>query len=174
MNWADFSIITLILLSGVISYLYGFVKELFSFLVWFLSFATALIFLEGLASLLTTWLPFADIRLGVAFAILFFSSFLLLEWLNYLILNSIGPTDLSVPDRVLGILFGTARSSVIVTVLIMLGGLSHIPATTWWQESVFIQTSFKPIVVELRRHLPFEIATHFNFEPVPEQSPPSF
>jgi membrane protein required for colicin V production len=174
MNWADFSIITLILLSGVISYFYGFVKELFSFLVWLLSFVIAIFFLGELASLLTTWLPFADVRLGVAFAILFFTSFILLEWLNYLILNSIGPTDLSGPDRVLGILFGTARGWVIITLLIMVAGLTHIPATTWWQESFFIQRSFKPMVVGLRGYLPVEIAILFNFEPAPEQRPPSF
>jgi membrane protein required for colicin V production len=177
MNWVDFSIIAFVLLSGVISYFYGFVKELFSFLSWLLSFIIALLFLGGLDGLLTTLIPtltpYDDLRLGAALIALFFLCFLLLELISHLILNSIGPTHLSGPDRVLGVVFGVARGSVIVTWLIMLAGLTHLPAGAAWQESVLIR-QFLPIVKELRSQLPSDVATKFDFDAPPELQPPSF
>ncbi|HIE02740.1 MAG TPA: CvpA family protein [Thiotrichaceae bacterium] len=173
MNWADFSIIFLILLSGVLSFFNGFVRELFSFLGWLFSGIIAFIFLEELAELLMTRISFPDLRLAVALITLFLASFILLEWTNYLILNSIGRTDLSVPDRLLGVLFGISRGGVIVIFLMILAGLTQFPSTSWWQQSFLIQ-NFKPIVVELRSHWPLEIAIKFNFDPEPEQRLPSF
>ena len=79
MNWVDFCIIVFFLLSGVLSYFNGFVKELFSLLVWLLSFLIAIIFFQGLASLLTDLIPLADLRLAVALIALFFTSFILLH-----------------------------------------------------------------------------------------------
>ncbi|OQY47256.1 MAG: hypothetical protein B6247_26825 [Candidatus Parabeggiatoa sp. nov. 2] len=146
MNWVDFSIIVFVLLSGVISYFYGFIPTL---------------------------TPYDDLRLGVALIALFFLCFLLLELISHLILNSIGPTHLSGPDRVLGVVFGVARGSVIVTWLIMLAGLTHLPAGAAWQESVLIR-QFLPVVKELRSQLPSDVATKFDFDPPPELQPPSF
>jgi membrane protein required for colicin V production len=171
MNWVDFSIITLILLSATISAFNGLVKELLSLLNWLLSFIIAIIFLDELASLFTTLIPFADLRLTIALLILFFSSFILFEWINYLILNSIGPIYLSVLDRVLGVVLGIARGFVVIILLTLLAGLTKLPTASWWQESILIHR-FIPVVVELRRHLPIEIATNFNFEPAPEYQPP--
>jgi len=174
LNWIDFSIITLILLSAIISFFQGFVKELFSFLSWFFSFVIAFLFLDGLASQLTTLIPkYTDLRLGMTFMILFFTSFLILEGINYLILNSIGRTQLSIADRFLGTIFGIARSAVIVILLILFTGLTHLPTKAVWQKSVLIGY-LKPIVVELRSHWPLEVATQFNFDPPPELVLPSF
>jgi membrane protein required for colicin V production len=166
MNLTDLSIIILILGSGVLSYFNGIVRELFSFLSWSISLLIALIFLGGLANLLTMLIPtLPDLRIAVALISLFFTSFILLEWLSYLILNSIGRTRLSMPDRILAVLFGIGRGCVVITLLIILAGLTHLPTTkNWWQQSTMIH-HFKPVVVEFRRHLPDDIAIKFKFEP---------
>ncbi|MEN8220232.1 MAG: CvpA family protein [Pseudomonadota bacterium] len=166
MNLTDLSIILLILGSGVLSYFNGIIRELFSFLSWSISLMIALIFLGGLASLLTILIPtLPDLRITVALISLFFTSFILLEWLSYLILNSIGRTRITIPERILAIFFGISRGCVIVTLLIILAGLTHLPTTkNWWQQSTLIH-HFKPLVVEIRRHLPDEIAIKFKFEP---------
>ena len=172
-NWADASIMSLILLSGFISFLNGFIREIFSFLAWLFSFIIALIFVDELTHLLTTLIPFMDLRIGVALLTLFFINFIILEWFSYLILNSIGPTPLSVSERVVGVFFGFTRGGVIVIFLMMLGGLTQLPTSTWWQESVWLQY-FQPFVILLRSQLPLNIATQFNFELPPEFQLPSF
>ena len=171
MNWVDFCIITLILLFTAIGVFNGLVKEVLSLLNWLLSLLIAIIFLDELANLLTTFIPFADLRLTIALLILFFSSFVLFEWINYLVLNSIGPIQLSMPDRSIGGFLGIVRSWLVSVLLLLLAGLTKLPATTWWQESLLIH-HFTPVVVELRRHLPIEVATNFNFELDPEYQHP--
>jgi len=74
---------------------------------------------------------------------------------------------------VLGIFFGVSRGCVIIIFLMILAGLTNLPARTWWQESMFIQ-QFKPIVLLLRSQLPSEVATKLEFDPPPEFLPPSF
>ena len=160
---ADLSIFVILVLSGIFSYFNGFVKELFSFLSWVISLIIALFFLESMANLLIIPLPyFIDLRLGAALIILFFASFFLLEWLNYLILNSIGRTQLSIPDRILAGFFCLARNSVIITFLVILAGLTHLPTADFWKKSYVIQT-VKPVMLELKCQMPFEIAQQFKF-----------
>ncbi len=168
MNLTDLSIFLLILGSGIISYFNGFVRELFSFLSWSISLLIAIIFLGVLTSQLTTLIPsYPDLRITVALISLFLTSFILLEWLSYLILNSIGRTRLSIPDRILAVFFGIGRGYVIITFLIILAGLTHLPTQTGWQQSALIH-HFKSVAVEFRRHLPDDIAAEFKFEPPPE------
>jgi membrane protein required for colicin V production len=173
MNWADVSIITLIFLSAMISFFYGFIEELFSLLYWSFSFIISLIFLNEMTELLTTVISFMDLRVGVAFIILFFVSFIIFKWISYLIINSIGPTPLATSERMVGVFFGLIRGLIIVILLILLAGLTQLPTKPWWQGSLLI-SYVEPIVIYLRSQLPLNIATEFNFEPPPEFQLPSF
>jgi membrane protein required for colicin V production len=169
MNWADLGIIVILFLLGVTSFFQGFVKELLSLLAWLGSFAMALWFLDDLARLLEMIIPFADLRLGVALITLFLLTLTLLEWISYLVINSMKLSQLSLPDQFIGLLFGIIRGNMIIILLMMCAGVTQLPTKLWWQKSWFIQTN-KPIVILLRSHLPIEIAIQFNFDPAPEQS----
>ncbi len=168
MNWVDLGILSLILLSSITGFFQGFVKELLALLAWLLAFGIALLFLDDLAHLLKTMIPFADLRLGISLISLFLFAFILLEWIIYLIINSIGPIQLFLTDRLLGTLFGMIRGGIIIIVLMMCAGVTQLPTMNWWQKSFFIQ-NFKSVVILLRSQLPIEIATQFSFEPAPEQ-----
>jgi membrane protein required for colicin V production len=163
MNLVDWSIFAIILVSGLIGLFNSFVKEMLSLLAWLISLAVAIIFIDDLANVLTILIPFADLRVGVALTTLFSTTFLVTLWINYLILNSLGYTQIAGFDRVLGIFFGSLRGGVIVTFFIMLAGLTHLPTTTWWENSLVIQY-FKPIVQVLRSQLPTEVAKQFQFD----------
>jgi len=161
----DFSIFIVIMLSGLLSYFNGFVRELFSVLAWVLSLILALIFLQGFANLLIMLFPaYPDLRLGVALISLFFMNFILIEWLNYLILNSIGRTRISLFDRLLAVFFGLCRGCVIVTLLILLAGLTQLPTASAWNKSVLIKP-FENVAIIMRRLMPLETAKQFKFEP---------
>jgi membrane protein required for colicin V production len=161
----DFSIFIVIMLSGLLSYFHGFVRELFSVLAWVLSLVLALIFLQSFANLLIMLVPdYPDLRSAIAFISLFFMNFILFEWLSYLILNSIGHTGISLFDRLLAVFFGMGRGCVIVTLLILLAGLTQLPTTNVWNNSLLIQP-FKNVAIIMRRLMPLETAKQFKFEP---------
>jgi membrane protein required for colicin V production len=170
-NWADLSIVSLILLLGYFSYFQSFFKGLLSLISWSLSFIIAIFFLNDLTTILTPVIPFQDLRIGVAIMILFFSSFILIEALSYLLMNTFIQTEASTSERILSVFLGFIRGMVIVIFLIMLTGLTQLPTKPWWQQSILI-SSLKPLVIQLRSYLPIEVATQFNFDLPPEFQKP--
>jgi membrane protein required for colicin V production len=138
MNWIDYAILCVILLSAVISIIRGFVKEAISLAIWFSAFFIASQFYADLATYLT---KFDDlmIRNGVAIAILFVSTLVIGGLVNYLISQLVQFTGLTGTDRALGLVFGALRGVLIVSaVLFFLDTFTPVSASTWWETSVLI------------------------------------
>jgi membrane protein required for colicin V production len=138
MNWIDYAILCVILLSAVISIIRGFVKEAISLAIWFSAFFIASQFYADLATYLT---KFDDlmIRNGVAIAILFVSTLVIGGLVNYLISQLVQFTGLTGTDRALGLVFGALRGILIVSaVLFFLDTFTPLSASTWWGTSALI------------------------------------
>ena len=114
MNWADWTIVVILVLSSLISIKRGFVKEALSLATWILAVIIALFFSERLAVLLTDSITTPSVREVVAFAILFIATLLVGAMVNYLIGELVRITGLSGTDRTLGMVFGLARGFIIV------------------------------------------------------------
>ncbi len=138
MNWADWAIIAIIVLSGLISLKRGFIKEALSLLIWVLAFIIARMFSANLATLLVDYIDVATVRYAAAFAMLFAATLMVGALVNYLIGTLVRMTGLSGTDRLLGIIFGVARGGLLVVVAVAL--VKHTPLTEamWWYESALI------------------------------------
>jgi membrane protein required for colicin V production len=138
MNWIDYSILGVILLSAVISLIRGFVKEAISLTIWLSAFFIASQFYADLATYLT---KFDDlmIRNGVSIAILFVSTLVIGGLVNYLISQLVQFTGLTGTDRVLGLVFGALRGVLIVSALLFfIDTFTPLSASSWWQASLLI------------------------------------
>lgn len=152
MNWIDFAIIGVILVSTVISLIRGFVKEAISLAVWFAAFFVASHFYADLATLLT---KFSDplVRNGVAIAILFAATLILGGLVNYLIGQLVEFSGLSGTDRALGVVFGALRGGLIVSALLFfMDTFTPSGSSTWWQASVLIP-EFQPVIESFFKYL---------------------
>lgn len=139
MNWADWTIVAIVVLSSLISIKRGFVKEALSLATWILAVIIALLFSERLAVLLSDSITTPSVREVVAFAILFITTLLVGAMVNYLIGELIRITGLSGTDRALGMVFGLARGFIIVmALLIFLPSLVPVEQDSWWGESRLI------------------------------------
>ena len=138
MNWADWGIIAIIVLSGLISLKRGFIKEALSLLIWVLAFVIARMFSANMTTLLVDYIDVPTIRYAAAFAILFAATLMVGALVNYLISTLVRITGLSGTDRVLGIIFGLGRGALLVVVAVAL--IKHTPLTDamWWAQSVLI------------------------------------
>ena len=138
MNWADWAIIAIIVLSGLISLNRGFIKEALSLLIWVLAFVIARMFSANMATLLVDYIDVSTVRYAAAFAMLFAATLMVGALVNYLISTLVRMTGLSGTDRVLGIVFGLARGGLLVVVAIALVKNTPLTEAMWWYESALI------------------------------------
>ena len=138
MNWADWGIIAIIVLSGLISLKRGFIKEALSLLIWVLAFVIARMFSANMSTLLVDYIDVATVRYAAAFAILFAATLVAGALVNYLISTLVRITGLSGTDRALGIVFGLARGGLLVVVVVALIKNTPLTESLWWAQSSLI------------------------------------
>ncbi|MBL1458213.1 MAG: CvpA family protein [Methylophaga sp.] len=162
MNWVDYLIIGIILISSGISIVRGFIKEVLSLISWIVAIWVAFMFFANFASLLTPYIDTATLRLFIAFFVLFVVTLILGALVNHLISQLVEKTGLSGTDRALGVIFGILRGVAIVTILVLAAGVTPMPSDIWWQNSLLLQ-HFEDLAVWVKQLLPADVAEHVNF-----------
>lgn len=139
MNWADWTILAILLISCLISLKRGFVKEALSMVNWVLAFIIAMTFRDQLATLLESQIATPSVREMVAFGILFAATLVVGAMVNHLVGELIRMTGLSGTDRLFGMIFGLVRGLVVVMALLLLVPMVlPVDQDAWWQESALI------------------------------------
>ena len=135
----DLAIVGILMISGVVSLVRGFVKEAMSLVIWLAAFAVAMTFKEAAADLLVNFISLASIRQLAAWAGLFVGTLLLGSMVNFLLGKLVSSTGLSGTDRTLGLVFGVFRGLLIVLALvIILPQAVPVDQDHWWTESALI------------------------------------
>ena len=138
MNWVDYTIIGVIIVSALISIIRGFVKEALSLISWVLAFFIASRFYMHITSYLTYFVS-DIIRIAVAIAILFISTLIVCTIVSYIIGQLVQKTGLSGTDRVLGICFGVLRGILVVAaVLFFVDTFTPLSQSPEWKQSQLI------------------------------------
>ncbi|KZN15258.1 CvpA family protein [Marinomonas sp. TW1] len=139
MATVDWLIIAVVVMSSLLSLKRGFVKEVLSLLTWVIAFVVAVKFSDQMQSLLVEQVQNDQIRYIVAFVSLFVASLVVGALVSFLLGSLIQVTGLSSTDRVMGMLFGFARGSLIVVAFVSLFSLSPaIQETDFWKTSQLI------------------------------------
>lgn len=139
MATVDWLIVAVVVLSSLLSLKRGFVKEVLSLLTWIVAFVVAVKFSDQMQTLLVEQVQNDQIRYIVAFVSLFIASLVVGALVSFLLGSLIQVTGLSSTDRVLGMLFGFARGSLIVVAFVSLLSLSPaIQETEFWKTSQLI------------------------------------
>lgn len=157
----DLIIVVMIFLSILIGVVRGFVKESISLITWVVAIGLSMMFTNGLAE----YMSFSKIplvRMISAFLIIFVGTIFVGAIINFLMGVFIRKTPFSVPDRILGSIFGLLRGFVFVTILILLGGLTPFPETPWWKGSYTV-VHFQSLAIWLKEQLPEDNAKVFRF-----------
>ncbi|NNJ64227.1 MAG: CvpA family protein [Xanthomonadales bacterium] len=168
MNWPDYAILAVILLSTLVGLLRGFIKEVFSLAVWAAAFLVAYTFAGDVAGWMENAIDLPSARTAMGFAGLFITVLLVGGLINYLLGKLVESTGLSGTDRLLGGVFGAARGLVLVVAVLLVAGFTPIPEDPWWQESRTIER-LMPMVRWTAEFLPEGVAEHLEFEPGDEE-----
>jgi len=138
MEWIDYVLLGIIVLSVLISLIRGFVKEALSLAVWVSAFFVASQFYTDLAAFLTR-LEDPLVRNGVAVAILFIITIIVGSILTHLIGQMVQKSGLSGTDRLLGAVFGVLRGVLVVCALLFaIDSFTPFAQEPWWQNSKLI------------------------------------
>lgn len=162
MIWVDYTIIGLIVISLVIGLLRGILKEALALSMWVIGICIGLIFSSDLSVWLQPTIELPIARIGMAFGILFFTTLLVGGIIELLLTELINKTGLTISDRFAGMIFGAGRGLVVVSLCIMLAGLTSLPEDPWWKESILIPP-FQTLAIWIREHIPFGLASYVNY-----------
>lgn len=156
LNWADYSIMSVIGISMLLSLARGFVREFLSIVIWILAFWVAFQFGELLTPKLEPYISTPSVRIITSFIILFVLTLLVGSLINFSISKLLATTGFSGVDRLLGMVFGFARGVLLVAIILLLVSLTSFSQDPWWKNSALIP-HFKPLIVWLNSFLPGKI-----------------
>ena len=159
---ADFIVLGIIVISIVVSLMRGFVKEALSLAGWLVSLWIAMSFSSGMAELFGSTIKDPTLRLLAAFISLFILSLIAAAIINFFATQFVQRVGLTGVDRTIGGVFGFLRGILLVTIIVMLLGLTTLPKEKWWDESFFM-FRFEVIATWLKDLLPSDIARYFKY-----------
>jgi len=162
MNWADFSILSIIGISALISLFRGFVREALSVVGLAAAIWVAVTFYNQASDLLVNVISLPTGRRVIAFVALIVVSLLIAGLINHLIGKLVGKVGLTGTDRMLGVVFGVVRGVAIVGLLVLLAGLTQVPQDPWWQQSMLME-HFQKLAQMAIEFLPPDIVAHFSY-----------
>ena len=137
MTQADILILAVITVSSVFGVWRGFVKEILSLLSWIAALLVSRVYSESLAGMLGGLIDNPSVRYVTAFSVLFVIIIMLGTLLNHFISKLLVVTGLKTFDRLLGGVFGVARGTVIVLVVLFILNV-FVSGSEWWQHSTLI------------------------------------
>lgn len=167
MSWPDYVIIGIVIISVIISIVRGFVREGMSLAGWIIAAWVSLEFSDKASVVFEGAIDTPSLRVGVAFFLIFIGVLIISTLVNHQIGKFIRSAGLSGLDRLIGVVFGTMRGVLIVTVLVVLLGMTSMPETAWWAESELLQY-FKPLAAGMIDYASAEIPDNY-FEQLKQQ-----
>lgn len=163
MTAADYVILGICLVSIVVSLFRGFIKEVFSLLVWIAAVYAALQASGAISLQLEGVIETPSVRVIVAFVGVFVLVLIVGGLLNYLLGRMVVSTGLSGTDRMFGALFGAFRGVAIVVAAVIVASLTPVVEDPWWQRSVLLP-EFERLGHWLVGHFPESIQSHVPIE----------
>ncbi len=135
MNWVDWLILAVVVVSTLASLVRGFIAEAFSLAALVVAIVAAIVFTATLSHLLASLIESPMVRTVVAFAGLFIGTLVVGSIIGRLLRRLVHASGLGGIDRGLGLLFGAVRGVLIVVVVAL--GLALTPAmdSSAWKES---------------------------------------
>ncbi len=133
----DYAVLVIIGVSVFISLMRGAVREIVPLLGWILAFYTARTYATELVPLLPQDIPTERLKMLAAFLVLFLAVLLLSSLCSIALSGLLKKIGLGGVNRLLGGVFGLVRGFLVVIVLVLLAGMTHLPKDERWANAMF-------------------------------------
>lgn len=163
LNWIDYIVVAIFLLSTLAGLMRGFIKELTLLITWVAAFILATLFATPLAQLFAnspkvqsamasaasnagpSTHSLSMLTIGVSFLVIFVAVLLLGRILSYIVSSATTVNGLGLINRFLGGLFGLVRGFLLIIILMFLVELTAFAYEPAWTQSQFVN-AFQPTV----------------------------
>jgi membrane protein required for colicin V production len=133
MTSVDLAVLGVMILSGLLAFARGLVREVLSIGAWVGAAIIAVAVLPRIRPFVEPYVPSAEWTDPVGYTILFLVSLIILSVIAKAIGGAVRSSVISGIDRSLGLLFGLARGAVLVVALYIVACLAQIPPDRWPQ-----------------------------------------
>jgi membrane protein required for colicin V production len=159
----DYTVLVIIGISILISLMRGAVREILSLLGWVLAFYVARTYAFQVVPLLPYGIPSEKLKMLAAFIIVFLSVLLITSLIAIALSGLLKEIGLGWLNRLLGGVFGFLRGLLVVTVLMILAGMTQLPKDERWTNAMF-SAPLEALVKTVLVWLPKSITQHVSFE----------
>ena len=135
LSWLDWTLLAVLAFSVVVGLVRGFVFECLSLAGWVVAWFAAQWGAPQLAPQLPVGAPGTALNLGAAFALTFVAALIVWTLLSRLVRLLVHATPLSLPDRLLGAVFGLLRGGVLLLAVATVMALTPASQSTVWRMS---------------------------------------
>ncbi|WP_028534265.1 CvpA family protein [Paludibacterium yongneupense] len=158
----DYIVIAIVLGSIIVAVMRGLVAEVLSLGSWLIAFWCAKQFAPAVSDWLPASLSSEGVRVVASFILVFFLVWLATALARVTLTGVLDSTGLGGINRMLGAAFGLARGLVLATVLVLLGGLTHMPEKDVWRNALLAHP-LETAALSLRPWLPPLLAEHISY-----------
>lgn len=138
MNWLDYGIVAVVVLSILIGFVRGFTREFLGLGTWVLAVLLSVLFGPAAAVALTPHFEHPLVRAGLAYGGLFLAGLLVGGILTAVLVTHIRESRFSTADRTLGSGLGLIRGVLLIGLAVLLGGTVGFDDENWWQRSLLV------------------------------------
>jgi membrane protein required for colicin V production len=163
MTLFDYAVLVIIGISILISLMRGAVREILSLLGWVMAFYIARTYSMTVVPMLPYGIPSEKLKMLAAFILLFLAVLLITSLIAIAISSLLKEIGLGWLNRLLGGIFGFLRGLLIVTVLMLLAGMTELPKDERWTNAMF-SAPLEALVKTVLVWLPKSITQHVSFE----------
>lgn len=139
LNWVDFAIIAVIVFSGLLAFMRGFVREVLSIGSWVGAGLFAAWAFPFVQDRFRGWIENKDFADPVAYGAMFLASLIFLSIIAGMIGSVVRGSMLGGIDRTLGMVFGVLRGAALVVFAYIAGGL--VVTSDKWPEPILAARS---------------------------------
>lgn len=159
----DYAVLVIVGISILISLMRGAVREILSLLGWVLAFYVARTYAIQVVPLLPYDIPSEKLKMLAAFIIVFLAVLLITSLISIALSGLLKEIGLGWLNRLLGGVFGFFRGLLIVTVLMILAGMTQLPKDERWTNAMF-SAPLEALVKTVLVWLPKSITQHVSFD----------
>ena len=160
----DWAVLAIVGFSTLFAFLRGVIREVIALAAWVVGVVAALALSPILGESLPDIAGHPAIRYLIAFTLILIGTLIAGALVASALSRVIRAVGLGFVDRLLGGVFGFARGLVVVLAFTVVAGLTDLPRSAWWQNSVFAP----PLVAgveTLKPYLPQLLAERLDYSP---------